>query len=465
MFNESKKVINEQRQGERYLPNEEKDSSNKFAFVETYGCQMNFSDTEIIASVLTDAGYGFTQDELNADLVLLNTCSIRENAENRVWQRLKSLSYLKKKKPGLVVGLLGCMAERLKDKVLEQEKLVDLVVGPDAYRSLPTLLAEIETGQKAVNVLLSREETYADISPVRLNSNGVTAFLSIMRGCNNMCSFCVVPFTRGRERSRPAKSILDEVSELIQNGYKEVTLLGQNVDSYDYEGVSFAQIMRQVAALDSSLRVRFATSHPKDITDEVLFTIAEFPNICNYIHLPVQSGSTRILDMMNRNYSREWYLQKIARIREIIPNCAISTDIITGFCSETESDHQETVSLMKQVQFDYAYMFAYSERDGTLAQRKYPDDVPEETKKQRLNEIIDIQSKASFQSNQRDIGKKFSILVEKTAKKNQSEWCGRNDNNKMVVFSPKNQIINQGDYVEVLVESATSATLLGSIAE
>ena len=461
IFQPTNKIIDENLQGSAYQEAIPSDKI-KTAYIETYGCQMNFSDTEIIASVLKEIGYGFTKNEQEADLVLLNTCSIRENAETKVWNRLQHLKYNKKKNPNLMIGIVGCMAERLKTKLLEQDQLVDLVVGPDAYRTLPQLLENVEGGQRAVNVLLSREETYADLAPIRLNSNGVSAFISITRGCNNMCSFCVVPFTRGRERSRENLSIIKEASQLFEQGFKEVTLLGQNVDSYNFEGTTFAKLLQQVAEINPLLRVRFSTSHPKDITDEVLFSMASFPNICNYIHLPVQSGNSRILELMNRGYSREWYLQKIDRIRELIPDCGISTDIISGFCSETELEHQDTLNLIEKVGFDSAFMFFYSERPGTLAQRKYPDDIPEEIKKKRLAEIIDLQYKLSLKSNQKDIGKTQKILIESTSKKSQNELCGRNDQNKMVIF-PKQENLKHGDYLSVKITEATSATLRGEL--
>jgi tRNA-2-methylthio-N6-dimethylallyladenosine synthase len=389
------KEIDEKRQGEAYAPfaNDPNQYDKKF-YIESDGCQMNFSDSEIVASILQQEGFGATRNLEEANLVLLNTCSIREKAEQTVRNRLHTFRKIKERNPAMLIGVLGCMAERLKAKFLEEEKLVDIVVGPDAYRSLPGLITEAEGGQKTVNVLLSREETYADIAPVRLDSNGVSAFVSIMRGCNNMCTFCVVPFTRGRERSRNVDSIVQECENLLQQGYREVTLLGQNVDSYYYvdpqteEAVTFAHLLERVAQISPKLRVRFSTSHPKDITDEVLFTMAKYDNICKYIHLPVQSGNTRILQLMNRTYTREWYLNKVRRIREIMPDCGISTDIITGFCSETEEEHQDTLSLMELCRFDMAYMFSYSERPGTLAARRYEDDVPEEQKKRRLEEVI-----------------------------------------------------------------------------
>jgi tRNA-2-methylthio-N6-dimethylallyladenosine synthase len=401
-------------------------------------------------------------------MIFLNTCSIREKAELTVRKRLTEFRKVKKYNPGLLIGVLGCMAERLKSKFIEEEKLVDIVVGPDAYRSLPGLIEEAESGQKGVNVLLSRDETYGDISPIRLNSNGVTAFVSIMRGCNNMCSFCVVPFTRGRERSRDLQSIIKECTELFEEGYREVTLLGQNVDSYHWqnaegtETISFANLLEKVAQISPLLRVRFSTSHPKDITDEVLFTMAKYDNICKYIHLPVQSGSTRILEMMNRTYTREWYLAKVNRIREILPGCGLSTDVITGFCSETEEDHQETLHLMEYCEYDLAYMFFYSERPGTLAARRFADDVPEEIKKKRLQEVVALHRMQSLQSMQKEVGKTVKVLIEGNSKKSEEHWAGRSDNNKVVVF-PKNGILKKGEYADVIVESCTAGTLIGEL--
>lgn len=443
--------------------------SRKF-YIESYGCQMNFSDSEIVASILSEIHYQPTRDLDEADLILINTCSIREKAEETVRKRLSAFQAVKKKKPELLIGVLGCMAERLKTRFLEEEKLVDLVVGPDAYRDLPSLLEVVEEGEKGINVFLSKEETYADISPLRLGSNGVTAFISIMRGCDNMCSFCVVPFTRGRERSRDAFSIVAEAANLYDQGFREVTLLGQNVDSYKWANpetgdvVSFARLLEMTALVHPKLRVRFSTSHPKDITDEVLHTIAAYPNICNYIHLPVQSGNSRILEMMNRTYDRDWYMDRIEAIRRIIPECAVSSDIITGFCSETEAEHQDTLSMVQYADYCMSYMFAYSERPGTLAARKYPDDVPEEVKKRRLQEVIQLQTQVSFRHNQRDIGKVVEVLVEGNSKRSDADFCGRNSQNKMVVF-PKKPGIQPGDYVQVHILDATSATLLGQIAE
>lgn len=456
------KTIDEERQGSAYAGKTGMPAA-KLAYIETYGCQMNFSDTEIIASMLSDLGYGFTREEQAADLVLLNTCSIRENAEAKIWSRLEQLKGAKRRRPGLTVGVMGCMAERLKHKLLEQAQLVDLVVGPDAYRSLPALLAEVETGQKAVNVLLSREETYADLAPVRLNTNGVSAFISITRGCNNMCTFCVVPFTRGRERSRPWESIVSEARDLHAEGYREVTLLGQNVDSYSDEGCNFAQLLDRVASVAPDLRVRFSTSHPKDMTDEVLHVMAAHDNICKFIHLPVQSGNSRILELMNRGHSREWYLSRIESIRRILPVCALSTDIITGFCSETEEEHQDTLSLMEQVGYDHAFMFFYSERPGTPAAKKLADDVSLETKKRRLSEIIDLQNRLSRESNFREIGTVCTVLIEGDSKRSEADFCGRNDGNKMVVFPKNGSAAKPGEYVRVKIVEASSATLIGEL--
>lgn len=405
---------------------------------------MNFADSEVVASILQEQGYESTSQEALADLVLINTCSIREKAEQTVRKRLTEFRKLKRINPGVIVGVLGCMAERLKASFLEEEKLVDIVVGPDAYRSIPLLVREAQTGQKGIDVLLSREETYADISPVRLNSNGINAFVSIMRGCNNMCSFCVVPFTRGRERSRDANSIVKECTELFEDGYREVTLLGQNVDSYNWHDessgniISFALLMEKVAQVSPLLRVRFSTSHPKDITDDVLFTMQQYENICNYIHLPVQSGSSRILQLMNRTYSREWYLKKVQRIREIIPDCGISTDMIAGFCTETEEDHEASLSLMEYCRYDLAYLYYYSERPGTLAARRFEDDVPLETKKRRLQELVDLYRRHSLVSMQKDVGKTFKVLIEGVSKKSDADFQGRNPQNKVIVFPREN---------------------------
>ncbi len=441
-------------------------------YIESYGCQMNFSDSEIVTSILSKEGFDATSDIDQADLILLNTCSIREKAELTVRKRLTQFQKIKEKDPGVQVGILGCMAERLKKKLLEEEKIVDLVAGPDAYRDLPNLVKDLDAGRKAVNVFLSREETYADISPVRLQSNGVTAFISIMRGCDNMCSFCVVPFTRGRERSRDPETIVNEAKDLFSKGFKEVTLLGQNVDSYKWSNeesdsdlkVNFAQLLEMVAKVSPDLRVRFSTSHPKDITDEVLHTMAEYENICNYIHLPVQSGNDRILELMNRTYTRDWYLDKVKAIREIVgEDCGISSDMIAGFCSETEEEHKDTLDLMKKVEFDFSYMFFYSERPGTLAAKKYPDDIPLETKKKRLQEIIELQKRHSEKRNRHDIGRTFKVLIEGTSKKSEEHLFGRNSQNKVVVF-PKRSF-SAGDYVKVKVNDCSSATLLGEIVE
>ena len=463
-------IHDESRQGEAFAPiGLGEVEYQKSFYIESYGCQMNFADSEIVAAILNETGFGATRNFEEADLILLNTCSIREKAEQTVRKRLTEFRKLKKRKPGMLVGVLGCMAERLKEKFLEEEKLVDLVVGPDAYRTLPGLLEEAEGGQKAVNVLLSREETYANISPVRLDSNGVTAFVSIMRGCNNMCSFCVVPFTRGRERSRDMDSILSECRDLFENDYREVTLLGQNVDSYYWfderirENITFAKLLEEVARISPLLRVRFSTSHPKDITDEVLFTMAKYENICNYIHLPVQSGSSRVLQLMNRTYTREWYLAKVNRIREILPDCGLSTDIITGFCTETEEDHAASLSLMEYCKYDLAYMFFYSERPGTLAAKRYKDDIPDEVKKRRLQEIVALHRGHSLQSMQRDVGKTFMVLIEGNSKKSENDWAGRNDQNKVVVFPKGNYPLQKGNYVSVKVLQCTAGTLIGTI--
>lgn len=467
MLDQVTKVHDESRQGEAFAPEAAgiQTYSKKF-YIESYGCAMNFNDSEIVASILNQEGYGATRNVEEASLILLNTCSIREKAEQTVRKRLTEFRSIKKATPGLLVGVLGCMAERIKAKLLEEEKLVDLVVGPDAYRSLPALIAEAETGQKSVNVLLSREETYGDISPVRLDNNGVTSFVSIMRGCNNMCSFCVVPFTRGRERSRDAYSIVREAAELFASGYREVTLLGQNVDSYYWtsndgsETVTFAQLLEKVALINPLLRVRFSTSHPKDITDEVLFTIARHENICNYIHLPVQSGSNRILQLMNRTYTREWYMKKVERIREILPDCGLSTDVITGFCTETEEDHQETLDMMRFATYDLAYMYFYSERPGTLAERRYQDDIPEDVKKRRLAEVVELHRKNAEAGMKKDVGKTFKVLVEGTSKRSDEHLYGRNDQNKVIVFPRQN--FKKGEYVMVKIDSCTSGTLIGN---
>jgi tRNA-2-methylthio-N6-dimethylallyladenosine synthase len=508
------KTHDEKRQGEALMlePVAGKNNGRKL-YIESYGCAMNFSDSEIVASILSDTGFETVKDFNNADVVFINTCSIRENAETRVRNRLKEFKVAKSNNPGMIVGVLGCMAERLKSKFLEEEKLVDVVVGPDAYRDLPNLIDTVDSGQKAVNVLLSREETYADINPVRLNSNGINAFVSIMRGCDNMCSFCVVPFTRGRERSREPLSIVKECTDLFNAGYREVTLLGQNVDSYKYTppklptpsklpappkpspegralgkqedkevspsggdlegagslegavsfgGVTFAKLLEMVALISPELRVRFSTSHPKDILDDVLHTIAKYDNICNYIHLPVQSGNSRILDLMNRTYDRAWYMERVDAIRRIIPGCAISTDIITGFCTETEEEHQDTLSMMDYVQYDYAYMFMYSERPGTLAAKRFADDIPEEVKSRRLNEVIAKQRHYSHIRLQAEIGKVQKVLIEGYSKKSDKDFCGRSDKNAMVIF-PVDERFKPGQYVNVLAERCTSATLMGVI--
>ena len=508
------KTHDEARQGEAFAAIKEINlPGKKHFYIESYGCAMNFADSEVVASILQSEGFAATTQPDKADLILINTCSIREKAELTVRKRLTEFRSIKKNNPGLIVGVLGCMAERLKSVFIEEEKLVDIVVGPDAYRSLPALIEEAGTGQKAVNVLLSREETYADISPIRLNSNGVTAFVSIMRGCNNMCSFCVVPFTRGRERSRNAASIVQECEALFNEGYREVTLLGQNVDSYhqappflpkgernlgeisedgnsintiiekenskilnpaslksaafpsssgEIEGaVTFALLLEKVALISPLLRVRFSTSHPKDITDEVLFTMAKYENICNCIHLPVQSGSSRVLQMMNRTYSREWYIAKVNRIREIIPNCGLSTDMITGFCTETEEDHQQSLSLMEYCKYDLAYMYFYSERPGTLAARRFKDDVPLQVKKRRLQEMVDLYRGHSLLSMQKDVGKTFKVLVEGVSKKDENELQGRTDHNKVVVFAKGNH--KKGDYVFTKINSCTAGTLMGEV--
>lgn len=463
------KKHDESRQGEAFALKEPGNNpfTKKF-YIESYGCAMNFADSEVVASILKEKGFGITSNFEEADMIFINTCSIREKAEVTVRKRLTEFRKIKKYNPGLLVGVLGCMAERLKSKFLEEEKLVDLVVGPDAYRSLPALIDEAESGQKGVNVLLSREETYGDISPIRLNSNGVTSFVSIMRGCNNMCSFCVVPFTRGRERSRDADSVVQECIDLFNEGYREVTLLGQNVDSYQWVNpvnnsiVSFANLLERVAQISPLLRVRFSTSHPKDITDEVLFTIKKYDNICKYIHLPVQSGSTKILQMMNRTYTREWYISKVNRIREILPGCGLSTDSITGFCGETEEDHKETLSLFEYCEYDLAYMYFYSERPGTLAERRFEDDVPLEVKKRRLQEIVALHRIHSLKSMQNDVGKTFKVLIEGHSKKSDQYWAGRTDHNKMVVFQKEGNL-KKGDYVDVFVESCTAGTLIGRV--
>ncbi|RZK50860.1 MAG: tRNA (N6-isopentenyl adenosine(37)-C2)-methylthiotransferase MiaB [Pedobacter sp.] len=504
------KTHDEARQGEAVLLEKVENGDGRKLYIESYGCQMNFADSEIVASILSDTGYETTADFQQADVIFINTCSIRENAEQRVRMRLSQFKKEKQRNPKLIVGVLGCMAERLKAKFLEEEKLVDVVVGPDAYRDLPALISQVEDGHKAVNVILSREETYADINPVRLTGNGISAFISITRGCDNMCSFCVVPFTRGRERSRDPWTIVNEARQLFEQGYKEVTLLGQNVDSYfwtDKEAskvkiddsqdemntlsgdallealvnkkdlpekhvnkdttlvdgaVNFAKLMAMVAEISPELRVRFSTSHPKDITDEVLYTMAKYDNICNYIHLPVQSGNSRILKLMNRTYDREWYMNRVDAIKRILPGCAISTDIITGFCTETEEEHQDTLTMMDYVGYSFAYQFAYSERPGTLAARKYEDDVPEEVKLRRLNEVIQKQQEGSYGYIKNFVGKTTKVLIEGFSKKSDKEYRGRNDENVMVVF-PVVEHVKPGDYATILVERCTTATLIGKI--
>jgi tRNA-2-methylthio-N6-dimethylallyladenosine synthase len=438
---------------------------SKKVYIETYGCQMNVADSEVVVSILLAAGFVRTENINDAGLILINTCSIRDNAEQRIWGRLKAISHLKRQKKDLKIGIIGCMAERLKEQLLEKEQLVDIVVGPDAYRELPLLVEEAEAGHKAVNVLLSREETYADISPVRMDKNGVSSFVSIMRGCNNMCAYCVVPYVRGAERSRNPESILNEVKVLFDMGYREVTLLGQNVDSYKWDDnqnhSSFSDLLEKTALISPLLRVRFSTSHPKDISDDLLHTMARHENICKHIHLPAQSGSSRILKLMNREYSREWYTERINAIQRIIPECAVSTDMITGFCTETEEDQQESLSLMEWAGFDFAYMFKYSERPGTRAARKYKDDVPEEIKSERLSKMIALQNKISAKSKKNDIGKVYEVLIEGFSKRSDEFLSGRTSQNKVVVFPGNNH--KKGEYVMVLVERCTSATLIGEI--
>lgn len=471
------KYIDETKQGEAYAI-EERPENTKKLFLESYGCQMNFSDSEIVASILSEQGFNTTLKVEEADLILLNTCSIREKAEQTVRKRLSTFKDLKKNKPNLTVGVLGCMAERLKTKFLEEEQLVDLVVGPDAYRDLPNLLKETESGKDAINVILSKEETYADINPVRLSGNGVTAFVTITRGCDNMCTFCVVPFTRGRERSRDPHSIIEECKELAKNGYKEITLLGQNVDSYLWYGggpkkdfakaseiqkataVYFADLLEMVAQAVPNLRIRFATSNPQDMSLDVFRMIAKYPNICKYVHLPVQSGSNKILKAMNRQHTREEYLELIKKAKEIVPEIAFSQDMIAGFCGETEEDHQDTLSLMREVEYDYGYMFAYSERPGTPAHKKMPDDVPAEVKQRRLAEIIALQGELSRKRMQSYVGKTYEVLIEGTSKKNEDQWKARTSQNAVVVFDKK-EGQKLGDFVTVFVENSTQGTLLG----
>lgn len=470
------KVIEEKKQGTS-LVLEQNSNNTKKLFIESYGCQMNFSDSEVVASILANQGYNTTQHLEEADLVLVNTCSIRDKAEQTVRKRLEQYNAVKKINPGMKVGVLGCMAERLKSKFLEEEKIVDMVVGPDAYKDIPNLLQEIDEGREAINVILSKDETYGDISPVRLNSNGVTAFVTITRGCDNMCTFCVVPFTRGRERSREPQSILEEIQNLWDNGFKEVTLLGQNVDSYLWYGgglkkdfvkateiqkataVDFAQLLEMCAVRFPKMRFRFSTSNPQDMHDEVLHVIAKYHNVCKYIHLPVQSGSTRILKEMNRQHTREEYMHLIDKVRTIIPDCSVSQDIITGFPTETEEDHQDTLSLMEYAQYDFGFMFAYSERPGTLAARKMADDIPDEVKKRRLQEVIDLQQKLALQRTRRFLGQTVEVLVEKDSKKSEQHWSGRNSQNTTVVFPKGNY--KPGDFVLVKVTDCTSTTLIG----
>lgn len=471
------KIIDENKQGESLIL-EQKAENNRKLFIESYGCQMNFSDSEIVASILSENGYNTTQNLEEADLVLVNTCSIRDKAEQTVRKRLEKYNAVKRNvNPNMKVGVLGCMAERLKNKFLEEEKIVDLVVGPDAYKDLPNLLSEVEEGREAINVILSKEETYGDISPVRLNSNGVTAFVSITRGCDNMCTFCVVPFTRGRERSRDPQSIIEEINDLANKGFKEVTLLGQNVDSYLWYGgglkkdfnkasdiqkataVNFAKLLELCAQAQPKMRFRFSTSNPQDMTLDVIETMAKYDNICKYIHLPVQSGSNRILKAMNRQHTREEYFELIDNIRRIIPDCAISQDMIAGFPTETEADHQDTLSLMEYVKYDFGFMFAYSERPGTLAERKMKDDVPEATKKRRLQEIIQLQQEHSFYRTQQHLGKVEEVLIEKESKRSDSHWAGRNSQNTMVIFPKGNY--KPGDFVNVKITDCTKATLIG----
>lgn len=432
--------------------------NNRKFYIETYGCQMNFADSEVVNSILMNDGMTPVQRAEDADVIFVNTCSIRENAETRVWNRLKEFRSLKKDNKELTVGVLGCMAERVRDQIIDREKLVDLVVGPDAYRDIPNLLSEVDDGRKAVNVLLSLEETYADISPVRTSGNGVTAFVSIMRGCDNMCAFCVVPFTRGRERSRPMESILREIDELNQQGYKEITLLGQNVNSYKHESIDFTQLMDEASSRNPEIRFRFSSPHPKDFPIQLLHLIAERPNLCNYIHIPAQAGSSSMLERMRRPYTREEYLALTELMKQTIPGVSLSTDIIAGFCDETEEEHQETMSLMKEVEYDLAYMFAYSERERTLAHRKYEDNIPEEVKKRRLSEIIQQQMAIQEKNNLKELGNRHLVLVEGTSKRSDDQLSGRSDTNKVVVFDRKN--FQKGDYVEVEITGSTSATLI-----
>ena len=440
------------------------DPSKPKVYIETYGCQMNVNDSEVILSILQDAGYCLTEDIEQANIILANTCSIRDNAEQRIWGRIDQFKLQKRKRSDVIIGIVGCMAERLKDKLLDGSE-VDLVVGPDAYRALPEMLEALRPDSPQINVLLSREETYADISPVRMDRNGISAFISIMRGCNNVCSYCIVPYTRGAERSRDPHSIVREARQLWENGYKEVTLLGQNVDSYFWKSpegeennVNFAQLLEMVALISPEMRVRFSTSHPKDISDEVIYTMSRHENICKHIHLPVQAGSSIMLEKMRRKYNREWYLERVDKIRSVIPDCGITTDVIAGFCGETLQDHEDTLTLMEKVVFDSAFMFAYSNRPGTLASRKYEDDIPYEEKTRRLNEIIALQGRMSLKSNEKEVGRILKVLVEGPSKKNPDELCGRASSNKMCVFPSRGE--KPGDYCEVEVVSVTSATLL-----
>jgi len=474
MGNIFEKAQDESRQGEALSL--EGQGGGKKLYLESYGCAMNFSDSEVVASILAEKGYSTTQNYKEADLVLINTCSVRDNAEMRVRNRLSQYNAIKKKRPGMVIGMLGCMAERLKSKVLEEEKLVDIVAGPDSYRSLPDLIEEVEGGQKAVNVLLSRDETYADISPVRLDKNGVTGFVSITRGCDNMCSFCVVPFTRGRERSRDPHTIVKECQDLFNAGYREVTLLGQNVNSYRWNMTSkgkikdetqpttnFAELLEMVAEGVPGMRIRFSTPHPKDFTEDVLHTVAKYKNICKCIHLPVQSGNSEVLKRMNRGYTREWYLDRVADIRRILPGCGITTDTISGFCGETDEEHEDLISLMKEVKYDAAYMYKYSERPKTLAERKYEDDVPEEVKQRRLEEVIELQHKHSLEINQQQIGKIEEVLIESVSRRSDNQLMGRTDRNHKVIFDRKDAKV--GDFVMVKITGCTSASLMGEIVD
>lgn len=480
MLRDGIKEIDESRQGEAITIDQPiNKNNNRKVYIESYGCQMNFADSEVVASILTKDGFSTTKELAEADLILLNTCSIRDKAEQTIRKRLANFNTIKKNKPEMVIGVLGCMAERLKSKLIDEEKLVDLVVGPDAYRDLPNLVEEVDNGHKAVNVILSKEETYAEIEPIRMGGNGVTAFVSITRGCDNMCTFCVVPFTRGRERSRDPKSIVNEATQLFEQGYREVTLLGQNVDSYLWYGgglkkefnnlseeekstsVNFAQLMEMVAQINPLLRVRFSTSHPKDLTDDVIYTIAKYDNICNYIHLPVQSGNNRILELMNRGYTKEWYKERIDKIWEIIPDCSISSDIIAGFCSETDEEHEETLDMMRYVRYQLGYMFKYSERPNTVAQRKFEDDIPEEIKQKRLEEIITVHRENAHFRNNEMVGKVYEVLIEGTSKKSEEELYGRTPQNAVAVFPKENHAV--GTYVNVLIESCTTGTLIGKV--